>query len=77
MKNLMLLAALAVSVTACAQGPQPAMGGGTPRPGTPDVSSAGASSQGMPQTANSLPAGDRVNAPLASPTGSVSTTRTR
>ncbi len=77
MKFALAAAALAVSLSACAPGPNPPMGGGTPRAGTPDITNAGASSQGMPQSSNSLPPGDRVNAPLSSPVGVVGSTRTR
>ena len=64
-----------LALAACAQGPNPPMGGGTPAAGTPPISNATASSSGAPQSANSLPAGSRVNAPVASPTGNVGTTR--
>jgi len=68
-------AALALAVSACAPGPRPAMGGGTPAAGTPPISNAGASAQGMPQSANSLPSGARVNSPVAPQTGAIGSTR--
>ena len=77
MRTLAAAAIFTLSLVSCAPGPNPPMGGGTPRPGTPDISNAGAASQGMPQSPNSLPPGDRVNAPLTSPAGTVATTRFR
>jgi len=77
MKLVFAMTALALSLSACAPGPNPPMGGGTPRAGASNMSNAGASSQGMPQSANSLPPGDRVNAPLAPSTGAIGSTRLR
>jgi hypothetical protein len=77
MKLVFAALALTASLSACAPGPNPPMGGGTPRAGARDISNAGGSSQGMPQSPNSLPPGDRVNAPLTPATGAIGTTRLR
>lgn len=65
-------AALIVACAACSPNARPLPG--TPGPNAPISSSAPGASSQMPQSANSLPAGDRVNAPIQSPVGNVGTT---
>ncbi len=60
--------AMLLGLAACTASPQTAA--------TPMAPAAPGGSAASPQTANSLPRGDVVNAPRASTTGTVSTTRT-
>ena len=61
-------AAALLGLAACTAAPQTSS--------TQMAPAAAGSSSAMPQTRNSLPAGDVVNAPRAAPTGQVGTTRT-
>ena len=74
MTSKLLLAVLVLATSACSTRSYLPVAGPSPAPGTPATNAPNAA-QGMPQSANSLPPGARVNAPLVRATGAIKTTR--